>query len=204
MTGSHRNQQLLRQAYSQTHVPRYRQSHGETDSPAENTQETDRHNRKTLRRKFPRPTLPTNSSWKPPNPLHLKTDAPALSYTLSLRKTHLDNSHGHTHKDSLILSPQKLTSHRHPQTTGCSLIRYSIHRMKITGKPGTAKTARQQILTESLFGAERCGYNWMLQLDTESHRLFTGRSPQIFQQCLRAPDLVCLLRMTLPPLLTLL
>lgn len=119
MTGRHRNQQLLRQAYSQTHVPQYRQSHGETAlQRSRQTHTRNRHNRETLRRKFPRSTLPTNSSWKPPNPLHFERDARALSDTLPLRKTHLDNSHGHTHKDSLILSPQKLTSHRHPQTTG--------------------------------------------------------------------------------------
>ena len=76
--------------------------------------------------------------------------------------------------------------------------------MKVTGKPGTAKTARQQILMDFLFGAKHCGYNRMPQPDTESHRLYIGRSPQIFRQYPPAPDLVRLLRMTLPPLLTLL
>lgn len=161
------------------------------------TQETDRQNRETLRHQFPRSTLPTNSSWKPPNPLHFETDAHALCYNLPLRNTHLDNSHGHTQRQPHLVTPETDI----PQTpTDHSLQPHQIqhHRMKITCKPGTAKTARQQILMESLFGARHCGYNQMPQPDTESHRLFTGQSPQIFQQCPPAPDLVHLRRMNPP------
>lgn len=76
-------------------------------------------------------TLPTNSSWKPPNPLHFETDARALSYTLPTEKaTPRQLTRTHTQRQPHPVTPetdvpQTPTDHRlkphqiqHPQDEG--------------------------------------------------------------------------------------